>query len=326
MPKMEVYSMINKRVFKTFAISCLALMWSLPVYADKEKMDTHSSMVHGILESKYTFNGMTIEQIRTHFAKLNLKLDDLVSQSVVTFEDGVASIRTQLPEATVSLDNQTVEVIDNEFMFHEVTSGNHKLKVYSYDTLVLDKEISIEDGTTHLPLDLKLDINKIVKKAQDKMEPSQESSLTIEDVLFLPQSDSLVTPMSDPDYWNGYYVGQVLGLKKGKMLLLTNQGHVSCNKSYNDKGANFPANNSDCALAVTSGALYYSNPILFSAYSQGAYCVQEAMDSVENPSRANIYCNWVAKPNAAFTHNYLNKGYNCSSFIFLGNDERLTNY
>ncbi|GGG11278.1 hypothetical protein GCM10010912_64610 [Paenibacillus albidus] len=110
------------------------------------------------------------------------------------------------------------------------------------------------------------------------------------------------------------------------MLLLTNQGHVSCNKSYYDQGSRFPKNDSDCALAVSSGLIYYSNPILFSAYSQGAYCVQEAMDSDFNVNRANVYCNKTAKPNAAYTHNYLNMGYNCSSFMFLGGDERLNKF
>ncbi|ETT41476.1 MULTISPECIES: hypothetical protein [unclassified Paenibacillus] len=339
--------MIGRKVFKTAAISCLTLAWSFPVYADKVEVHDHSgmemhehasmqnqssevsdtsSMVHGVLETKYSYTGMTLDQVRSHFEKLNLNLEDLVAQSTISIDDGVASINTELPEATVLLDNQSVEVVDKEFMFHEVTPGAHDLQVYSYDTLVYDSEINIEKGTNQLPVEVNLDINEIVERAKEKMENPQEKSISINDVLFQPQTDSFVTPMSDPDSWNGYHVGQILGKGKGKMLLLTNQGHVSCNKSDYDQGANFPYNNSDCALAVSGGALFQSNKVLYSAYEQGVFCVKEAMNSVENPSAANGWCNWQAKPNAVFVHNYLNKGYNCSSFMFLGNDERLNKF
>ncbi|WCK55621.1 hypothetical protein PP175_06680 [Aneurinibacillus sp. Ricciae_BoGa-3] len=126
-----------------------------------------------------------------------------------------------------------------------------------------------------------------------------------------------------------YYPGELVGLNHGYMKILDYTNHVSCNKSSGDYGADFPWNSSDCEEAVAGGYDYYNDPYFLSGYSDGSFCVQEAMDTVDRINTANVYCDTYAnngsnKPSNDYYRGIsTNHGYNCSSFPFLNHDERL---
>lgn len=115
------------------------------------------------------------------------------------------------------------------------------------------------------------------------------------------------------------------------MRLLTADGHVSCNKSDWDNGADFPWNDSDCAQAIGGGMIYNNSPLYNMEYYQGTMCVTEGMVSVLHFGEQNVYCDGNIntgsnKPTDEYYHGYLNLGYNCSSFTFINGDERLNKY
>ncbi|GGG11270.1 hypothetical protein GCM10010912_64600 [Paenibacillus albidus] len=202
--------MKESRLIKSIAIFGLAIMWSIPVYTEKAEASTSSAMVHGEIKTKYAYTGMTIDQVKSHISKLNLNFDDLVTQSIITIEDGVAAINTKLPDTAVEIDNKLFAVTDGQFMIDEVDPGKHTFKIYNNDKLLVEKDITVESGHNSLPIEIDLDITALISNLEDKMQPEgdqmqhiTEDKLSIHDAMLFTSPDTLVTPMSDPDYWNG---------------------------------------------------------------------------------------------------------------------------
>ncbi|MCH1640179.1 MULTISPECIES: hypothetical protein [Paenibacillus] len=307
-----------KKSFRLFTFaSAVVLLFTIasPAYADG--LEESTSSIHGHLNTIVQFADRTPEVVEKLYDQIGIDLNEAINSSIAQINNNTVEIITSLPETTLQIDGSNVNLSNGEFYLDGLTSGLHKISVYSVNNLIHEQEVILDNGLNHIPVDARINFGDLVASSESKMDPDfSKSSAT---------NSSEITPLSDPDSWNGIGVGAILGEGKGKMLLLTNEGHVSCNKSDWDNGANFPANNSDCALAIAGGVMYSSNPLLFQAYAQGRYCLQESMNTVESPSTANVYCNQKQKASGYYT-GYRNKGYNCSSFIFLGGDERLNKY
>lgn len=139
-------------------------------------------------------------------------------------------------------------------------------------------------------------------------------------------TNSIVTPNSTPQVYG--YIGTGLG----KMEVVSPYGQVNCNKSWNDNGASFPNNSSDCSVSISYGLLYAdyasSDPWDYGKYSDNYYCQIEAVKNAYTSSMlpgnegSNPYCDGVndygQKPIHDWIHNgtspYSNQGFNCSSF------------
>lgn len=304
-----------KKLINIFLPVILLLSFSLPVSAESNNFKFAS--IHGHLKSTVKFPGRSLEQVLDLYESIGVELDTSGEGDILKIENGVPEMSFSLSILTLKMDGKIIETDDGEFLLDGLIIGAHQVQVYYMQTLLYEQEIFLEAGMNHLPLDLELDFNNLVYNAGLKM-----SSDDLEEI-----NSNLITPFYDPDsYYKGIKVGEYFGVPGyGRMKMLTPEGHVSCNKSDYDQGGNFPFNNSDCVKAVAGGVLFSTLPIVYPTFYQGAFCVQEAMSSGVDKGEANSYCNH--KPKSFGYHNgYLNKGYNCSSFIFLNGDERLNKY
>lgn len=306
-------SRILKKLIRILLPVILLLSFSIQVSAE-EIVNTDSS-IHGHVKTVVKFPGRTLEQVQDLYKSIGV---DLTSEenAILESNNGIPEINISMPNVILKIDESIVPIINNEFFINHLTNGTHKIQLYSTNSLVFEKEYTLDYGLNHIPLELNLDFNNLVLNAGVKMNSTISKD----------ENNKLVSPFYDPDqYYNGIKVGSYFGEGKGKMKMLTPEGHVSCNKSDYDHGANFPFNGADCTKAVAGGVLYLSNPSLYNRYIQGIYCIQEAMGSGDDSNEANSYCNHKPK-SSGYYKGYKNMGYNCSSFTFLNGDERLNKY
>lgn len=275
-----------------------------------------NATIHGHLTAVVKFPNRTLDQVQELYKSIGADIDANKEDSVLELEEDIPQIDLDSSVLTLKIDNEVTEVKEGEFVVNDLSVGEHLIQIYYSNFLLYENEHTLKSGMNHVPIELNFDFNNLVFNAGLKMSADDSKNI----------SKDLISPFYDPDsYYRGIKVGSYFGEGKGRMKMLTPEGHVSCNKSDYDKGANFPLNGADCTKAVAGGVLYLSNPTQNTRYFQGIYCVQEAMGSAGDENESNSYCNHQPKSGGYYT-GYKNMGYNCSSFTFLNGDERLNKY
>ncbi|MFD3259574.1 hypothetical protein ACE3MQ_13275 [Paenibacillus lentus] len=304
-----------RKFVKLFLPLVLLLSFAIPVNA--QEVDSSENInIHGHLKTVVKFPSRSLEEVQELYKSIGTDIDTNQEDSILKLNDNIPQIELDPSFLTLKIDNNITEIKDGEFIVSNLTISKPLIQVYYSDSLIYEEEHTLVSGVNHIPLELNFDFNNLVINAGLKMNSDDSNSI----------NKQLITPFYDPDsYYNGIKVGTYFGLGKGRMKMLTPEGHVSCNKSDYDQGKNFPLNGADCTKAVAGGLLYLNKPALYSNYAQGVFCVQEAMSSGEDSNESNSYCNHLPK-NGGYYTGYKNMGYNCSSFTFLNGDERLNKY
>ncbi|GAA0135173.1 hypothetical protein YSY43_20130 [Paenibacillus sp. YSY-4.3] len=295
----------------------LVLLLSLAIPVSAHEVDSSENInIHGHLKTVVKFPGRSLEQVQELYSSIGYNIEANQENSILELNDNIPQIELDSSLLTLKIDNNITELKNGEFFVSNLNIDKPLIQIYLSDSLIYEEEHTLVSGINHIPLELNFDFNNLVINAGLKMNSDDSNNI----------SKQLVTPFYDPDsYYNGIKVGSYFGLGKGRMKMLTPEGHVSCNKSDHDQGKNFPLNGADCTKAVAGGLLYLSKPALYSNYVQGVFCVQEAMSSGEDSNESNSYCNHSPK-SSGYYKGYKNMGYNCSSFTFLNGDERLNKY
>ncbi|WP_058300226.1 hypothetical protein [Gorillibacterium timonense] len=261
-----------------------------------------------------------------------------------------------MPNLTVTINYRSYVTNTNGEFFASLKPGYYDADVSFLGHEIYNAKINIIEGTNDVNISLKQKLDDLPSNMDNNMDMSnmdmskdmgnmdmgthnsmKMSNNNVSNSTNSTDVEEWVVPYSDPGSgggstsWHGVTVGGAFGTgAHGIMTLLTADGHVSCNKSSWDNGANFPNNNSDCAIAIMDGLLYLSDAKTFLPYYSWYYCVIESMKTKDGGG-ANIYCNRQTalsgtKPHVSYFQGYLNLGYNCSSFPMINGDERLNKY
>lgn len=220
-------------------------------------------------------------------------------------KDGSASMKVPLPYIDVQIGNIKVKTdATGEFVLKEIPQGK-QIMILSYeDKKIYEGEVRLTEKNSQVDINLEFNGEQI-EKAAERMGASMKGEQE--------QVGKTMALQFYPTYPKNTMVPWSSG--KGTMWVRGAYNIVSCNKAHKYKySADFPWNNSDCAVAIRLGALYASNSIAFYYYRQNYYCYIESIQNVSGNEGSNVYCNGVKKSDGH---------YNCSWFNGIKHSESL---
>ncbi|MCM3644883.1 carboxypeptidase-like regulatory domain-containing protein [Priestia aryabhattai] len=215
--------------------------------------------------------------------------------------DSTQNLETPLPSLQVSLDDKYTVSTDKDgnYQFNNIPEGTYSLKVSLGESVLSKQEVVINgDDQPNQTVDVELNMSgdtfyegaQLMGEQMDMGDDTAETSTT---------------------YYPEYKVGTFKGSGRGTMKIIAKKNIVGCNKagkSLSKDSSTFPANNSDCAVAIYRGAAYAGNRTVFSYWKNNYYCYVESVQnalSKMGESSANVYCNGKKKSSGH---------YNCSWF------------
>ncbi|WP_394555705.1 hypothetical protein C1N61_31160 (plasmid) [Priestia aryabhattai] len=264
--------------------------------------ETISELEDDLQEAKTNGEDKVAESIsNTIDSAQQLDLND----QFVKESDSTESLKTALPSLQVSLDDKYSVTTDKDgnYQFNNIPEGKYSLTV-SLGESILSKQDVLINGTDQPNQTVDVELNMSGDTFYDGAQLMGEQMNMGDDM----EDD---TAEASTTYYPEYKVGSFKGSGRGIMKIIAKKNIVGCNKagkSLSKDSSTFPANNSDCAVAIYRGTAYAGNKKLFAYWKNDYYCyiesIQNALSKMGDDS-TNVYCNGKKKSSGH---------YNCSWF------------
>lgn len=225
------------------------------------------------------------------------EIQDSGSDSLFTQEGTATTLKANLPDVFVSFGNISTKTDANgNFDLNGIPEGEYLVTISKDGSVIYSQPVDIKQGDQQIDLELNVSGDAFYEGAEQMI----EGNITVEE-----------TAQASTTYYSTKPIGSYVGSKLGKMKIIANNNIVNCNKADDSISDSqyFPANGSDCSVAIARGAAYASNPIVFFYWKKNLVCYIESIQSAANMlgdnAGQNVYCNAKKKSDGH---------YNCSWF------------